>query len=85
MKVSRILIGFLTAALDVPQEVRAGYSGSLCGVLEAGGRQQLWRDTFYQLLCAAPEYDGTLSGGSYVFQFRADDAQRAINDAFSGD
>lgn len=79
----RVMSIYPSAALDVPQEVRAGYSGTLCGVLEAGGRQQLWRDTFYQLLYAAPEYDGTLSSGSYVFQFDADAAQRAIDDAFS--
>lgn len=71
------------ADLEIPQEDRSMHSGTLRGVMLAESYQQLWRDTVYQLLYVAPEYDGTIENGSYTFLFDADAMQDAINDALS--
>lgn len=72
------------ADLEVAQEERVMHSGTLRGVLWAESRKQLWRDTFYQLLCVAPEYDGTFSEDFYSFLFDADAMQTEIDDVLSG-
>mgnify|MGYP001096436672 CR=1 FL=1 len=46
------------ADLTLPQTDRSASSGSLRGVLWAGAHQQVWKDTFYQLLYVAPDYAG---------------------------
>lgn len=68
------------ADLEVPQEERVMYSGTMRGVLWAGSRQRLWRDTFYQLLNVAPKYDGTFMGDSYPFLFSSGEIQARIDE-----
>ena len=64
------------ADLTIPQTDRVATSGTLRGVLWAGAYQQIWKDTFYQLLYIAPDYaDGTDSASSYEFVFDADTMQ----------
>lgn len=71
------------ADLELPQEERITSSGTLQGVLLAGSYQQLWKDTFYQLIYVAPEYDGTVENGSYTFYFDSGKMQEKINDAIT--
>ena len=40
--------------LEMPQEERTASSGTLRGVLWAGSRAEIWRDTFYQLRWIMP-------------------------------
>ena len=73
------------ADLTVPQTDRAATSGTLRGVLWAGAYQQIWKDTFYQLLYIAPDYaDGTDSASSYEFVFDADTMQSQLDEALAG-
>ena len=68
-----IMAIYSIADLTVPQADRAASSGSLRGVLWAGAYQQLWKDTFYQLLYVAPDYAGGMdSAVSYQFVFDPD-------------
>ena len=72
------------ADLSVPQDDRANSSGSLRGVLWAGAHQQIWKDTFYQLLYVAPDYAGGLdSAVSYQFLFDTAAAQAQLDSLFS--
>lgn len=68
------------ADLEIPQDVRLRSSGSLRGVYLAGCRQQLWRDTFFQLLAVAPE---AVPISDYPFLFDADTAQAALADSLA--
>lgn len=73
------------ADLTVPQTDRVATSGTLRGVLWAGAYQQIWKDTFYQLLYIAPDYaDGTDSASSYEFVFDADTMQSQLDEALAG-
>ena len=73
------------ADLTVPQTDRVATSGTLRGVLWAGAYQQIWKDTFYQLLYIAPDYaDGTDSASSYEFVFAADTMQSQLDEALAG-
>ena len=66
------------------QDDRANSSGSLRGVLWAGAHQQIWKDTFYQLLYVAPDYAGGLdSAVSYQFLFDTAAAQAQLDSLFS--
>ena len=68
------------ADLSVPQDDRANSSGSLRGVLWAGAHQQIWKDTFYQLLYVAPDYAGGLdSAVSYQFLLDTAAAQAQLD------
>ena len=74
------------ADLSVPQDDRANSSGSLRGVLWAGAHQQIWKDTFYQLLYVAPDYAGGLdSAVSYQFLFDVEAAQTQLDSLLSAD
>lgn len=68
------------ADLEVPQDVRLQSSGSLRGVYLAGSRQQLWRDTFFQLLAVAPE---AVPVSDYPFLFDAEATQAALADGLA--
>ena len=73
------------ADLSVPQDDRANSSGSLRGVLWAGAYQQLWKDTFYQLLYVAPDYAGGMdSAVSYQFVFDPDAMQAQLDETLAG-
>ena len=73
------------ADLTIPQADRAASSGSLRGVLWAGAYNQLWKDTFYQLLYVAPDYtDGTDSAVSYQFIFDPDAMQAQLDETLAG-
>ena len=73
------------ADLTIPQTDRVATSGTLRGVLWAGAYQQIWKDTFYQLLYIAPDYaDGTDSASSYEFVFDADTMQSQLDEALAG-
>ena len=73
------------ADLTVQQTDRVATSGTLRGVLWAGAYQQIWKDTFYQLLYIAPDYaDGTDSASSYEFVFDADTMQSQLDEALAG-
>ena len=72
------------ADLTLPQTDRSASSGSLRGVLWAGAHQQIWKDTFYQLLYVAPDYAGGLdSAVSYQFLFDTAAAQAQLDSLFS--
>ena len=74
------------ADLSVPQDDRANSSGSLRGVLWAGAHQQVWKDTFYQLLYVAPDYAGGVdSAVSYQFLFDVEAAQTQLDSLLSAD
>ncbi len=74
------------ADLSVPQDDRANSSGSLRGVLWAGAHQQVWKDTFYQLLYVAPDYaSGVDSAVSYQFLFDVEAAQTQLDSLLSAD
>ena len=73
------------ADLTVAQADRAASSGTLRGVLWAGAHQQIWKDTFYQLLYVAPDYtDGTDSAVSYQFIFDPDAMQAQLDETLAG-
>lgn len=66
--------------LDQPMDQQKENSGSLRGVLWAGAYNQVWKDTFYQLLYVAPDYAGGIdSATSYRFLFDADTAQAQLD------
>ena len=72
------------ADLTIPQTDRVATSGTLRGVLWAGAYQQIWKDTFYQLLYVAPDYAGGLdSAVSYQFLFDTAAAQAQLDSLFS--
>ena len=74
------------ADLTLPQTDRSASSGSLRGVLWAGAHQQIWKDTFYQLLYVAPDYAGGLdSAVSYQFLFDVEAAQTQLDSLLSAD
>ena len=80
-----IMAIYSIADLTVPQTDRAASSGSLRGVLWAGAYQQLWKDTFYQLLYVAPDYAGGLdSAVSYQFIFDPDAMQAQLDEVLAG-
>ena len=80
-----IMAIYSIADLTVPQADRAASSGSLRGVLWAGAYQQLWKDTFYQLLYVAPDYAGGMdSAVSYQFVFDPDAMQAQLDEALAG-
>ena len=73
------------ADLTAAQTDRASSSGTLRGVLWAEAHQQIWKDTFYQLLYVAPDYtDGTDSAVSYQFIFDPDTMQAQLDKALAG-
>ena len=73
------------ADLTVPQADRAASSGTLRGVLWAGAYQQIWKDTFYQLLYIAPDdAGGEDSAVSYQFLFDPETQQAALEAALAG-
>ena len=81
-----IMAIYSIADLTVPQADRAASSGSLRGVLWAGAHQQIWKDTFYQLLYVAPDYAGGLdSAVSYQFLFDVEAAQTQLDSLLSAD
>ena len=66
------------ADLTLPQTDR--------GVLWAGAHQQVWKDTFYQLLYVAPDYAGGVdSAVSYQFLFDVEAAQTQLDSLLSAD
>ena len=74
------------ADLTLPQTDRSASSGSLRGVLWAGAHQQVWKDTFYQLLYVAPDYAGGVdSAVSYQFLFDVEAAQTQLDSLLSAD
>ena len=74
------------ADLTLPQTDRSASSGSLRGVLWAGAQQQVWKDTFYQLLYVAPDYAGGVdSAVSYQFLFDVEAAQTQLDSLLSAD
>ena len=74
------------ADLTLPQTDRSASSGSLRGVLWAGAHQQVWKDTFYQLLYVAPDYAGGAdSAVSYQFLFDVEAAQTQLDSLLSAD
>lgn len=80
-----IMAIYSIADLTVPQADRAASSGSLRGVLWAGAYQQLWKDTFYQLLYVAPDYAGGMdSAVSYQFVFDPDAMQAQLDETLAG-
>ena len=80
-----IMAIYSIADLTVPQADRAASSGSLRGVLWAGAYQQLWKDTFYQLLYVAPDYAGGMdSAVSYQFVFDPDTMQAQLDETLAG-
>ncbi len=80
-----IMAIYSIADLTVPQTDRAASSGSLRGVLWAGAYQQLWKDTFYQLLYVAPDYAGGMdSAVSYQFVFDPDAMQAQLDETLAG-
>ena len=80
-----IMAIYSIADLTVPQADRAASSGSLRGVLWAGAYQQLWKDTFYQLLYVAPDYAGGMdSSVSYQFVFDPDAMQAQLDETLAG-
>ena len=80
-----IMAIYSIADLTVPQADRAASSGSLRGVLWAGAYQQLWKDTFYQLLYVAPDYAGGMdSAVSYQFLFNPDAMQAQLGETLAG-
>ena len=80
-----IMAIYSIADLTVPQTDRAASSGSLRGVLWAGAYQQLWKDTFYQLLYVAPDYAGGMdSAVSYQFIFDPDTMQAQLDETLAG-
>ena len=80
-----IMAIYYIADLTVPQANRAASSGSLRGVLWAGAYQQLWKDTFYQLLYVAPDYAGGMdSAVSYQFVFDPDAMQAQLDETLAG-
>lgn len=73
------------ADLTVPQSDRVSSSGTLRGVLWAGAHQQIWKDTFYQLLYVAPDYaSGVDSAVSYQFVFDPDAMQAQLDALLNG-
>ena len=55
-------------------------SGNLSILYSASARHQSWKSTFYQLLYAAPHYDGTANSEStYQFLFDADVEQTRLD------
>ena len=80
-----IMAIYSIADLTVPQADRAASSGSLRGVLWAGAYNQLWKDTFYQLLYVAPDYAGGLdSAVSYQFIFDPDAMKAQLDEVLAG-
>lgn len=80
-----IMAIYSIADLTVPQADRAASSGSLRGVLWAEAYQQLWKDTFYQLLYVAPDYAGGMdSAVSYQFVFDPDAMQAQLDETLAG-
>ena len=74
------------ADLTLSQTDRSASSGSLRGVLWAGAHQQVWKDTFYQLLYVAPDYAGGVdSAVSYQFLFDVEAAQTQLDSLLSAD
>ena len=66
--------------LTLPLEEQAGSSGSLRGVLWAGSYNQVWKDTFYQLLYVSPTYAGGIdSATAYHFVFDPAAAQAELS------
>ena len=59
--------------LTLPLEEQAGSSGSLRGVLWAGSYNQVWKDTFYQLLYVSPTYAGGIDSAT-AYHFVVDPA-----------
>lgn len=73
------------ADLTVPQSDRVSSSGTLRGVLWAGAHQQIWKDTFYQLLYVAPDYaSGVDSAVSYQFVFDPGAMQAQLDALLNG-
>ena len=73
------------ADLTVPQSDRVSSSGTLRGVLWAGAHQQIWKDTFYQLLYVAPDYASDVdSAVSYQFVFDPDAMQAQLDALLNG-
>lgn len=73
------------ADLTVPQSDRVSSCGTLRGVLWAGAHQQIWKDTFYQLLYVAPDYAGGVdSAVSYQFVFDPDAMQAQLASLLNG-
>ena len=60
------------ADLTLSQQNRVMTSGTLRGVLWAGSRARIWRDTFYQLQAASPD--------SYTFTFDPSAAQAQLDE-----
>ena len=58
--------------LTLSQQDRVMTSGTLRGVLWAGSRARIWRDTFYQLQAASPD--------SYTFTFDPSAAQAQLDE-----
>ena len=80
-----IMAIYSIADLTVPQADRAASSGSLRGVLWAGAYQQLWKDTFYQVLDVAPDYAGGMdSAVSYQYLFDPDAMQAQLDETLAG-
>ena len=74
-----------SARMDIMAD-RSASSGSLRGVLWAGAHQQVWKDTFYQLLYVAPDYAGGVdSAVSYQFLFDVEAAQTQLDSLLSAD
>ena len=71
--------------LDQPLDQQKENSGTLRNVLWAGTYNQVWKDTFYQLLYVAPDYAGGIdSATSYRFLFDAETAQAQLDALLSG-
>lgn len=60
--------------VSVPQEERIYTSGTMRGVLWAGGDARIWRDTFWQLLNASPCWEDDVS-----FAFDPETAQKELD------
>lgn len=60
--------------VSVPQEERIYTSGTMRGVLWAGGDARIWRDTFWQLLNVSPCWEDDVS-----FAFDPETAQKELD------
>lgn len=63
--------------VSIPHPERVNYSGTLRGVMWAGSRMRLWRDTFEQLRSISP------TGWNYTYLFDADAARAKLDDLLS--
>lgn len=80
IRLMEIMAIYPVTDLELPQDEREMSSGTLKNVMRAEMHQQLWRDTFNQLLKVAPGTGGT---DAYNFKFNAASAQLELDAALS--